>query len=164
MGDYGDAMMRNQNAAVQARTKAQNRADVLHQKMASLLSDDYRSESCLTSNLLKLFEPRPPLEYKRPPEKRKCPPYTGMAQFVGKFAGPGDPQYAAPVQKGEIPAERRARIHQMRLEEGAKKAAEHLEKYDPNSDSNIYGDRYKMLFVARLNYETSESESRVKGV
>ena len=31
----------------------------------------------LTPNLLKLFEPRPPLEYKPPPEKRKCPPYTG---------------------------------------------------------------------------------------
>jgi len=32
----------------------------------------------LTNNLLKLFEPRPPLEYKPPPEKRKCPPYTGL--------------------------------------------------------------------------------------
>jgi U1 small nuclear ribonucleoprotein len=32
----------------------------------------------LTANLLKLFEPRPPLEYKPPPEKRKCPPLTGM--------------------------------------------------------------------------------------
>lgn len=32
----------------------------------------------LTANLLKLFEPRPPLEYKPPPEKRKCPPLTGV--------------------------------------------------------------------------------------
>ena len=32
----------------------------------------------LTANLLKLFEPRPPLEFKPPPEKRKCPPYTGI--------------------------------------------------------------------------------------
>ncbi|XP_038686069.1 F-box protein At2g32560-like [Tripterygium wilfordii] len=35
--------------------------------------------------LLKLFDPRPPLEYKPPPEKR-------MAQFVSKFAEPGDPE------------------------------------------------------------------------
>lgn len=57
----------------------------------------------LTNNLLKLFEPRPPLEYKPPPEKRKCLPYTGMAQFVSKFAEPTDPDYAKPVEKGETP-------------------------------------------------------------
>lgn len=88
----------------------------------------------LTNNLLKLFEPRPPLEFKPPPEKRKCPPLTGLnilygffsfnpvgrsfaclisyicilvhvgiAQFVSKFAEPGDTEYAPPVQKGETP-------------------------------------------------------------
>ncbi|THG21648.1 hypothetical protein TEA_000277 [Camellia sinensis var. sinensis] len=55
-------------------------------------------------------------------------------------------------------AQRRARIHKLRLEEGAKKAAEELEKYDPNNDTNISGDPYKTLFVARLNYETTESK------
>ena len=34
----------------------------------------------LTANLLKLFDPRPPLEFKPPPEKRKCPPYTGLCR------------------------------------------------------------------------------------
>ncbi|KAL6542270.1 U1 small nuclear ribonucleoprotein [Orobanche minor] len=155
MGDYGDAMMRNQNAAVQARTKAQNRANVLQLKMIG-----QGHPTGLTASLLKLFEPRQPLEYKPPPEKRKCPPYTGMAQFVSNFAKPGDPEYAPPVQKGETPAERKARIHKIRLEEGAKKAAEEIEKYDPNNDPNISGDPYKTLFVARLNYETTES--RVK--
>lgn len=33
MGDYGDAMMRSQNAAVQARTKTQNRANVMQLKL-----------------------------------------------------------------------------------------------------------------------------------
>ncbi|KAL8044871.1 hypothetical protein ABFX02_08G074700 [Erythranthe guttata] len=152
MGDYGDAMMRDQNAAVQARAKAQNRANVMQLKLIG-----QSHPTGLTTNLLKLFEPRPPLEYKPPPEKRKCPPYTGMAQFISSFAEPGDPQYAVPVQKGETPAERKARIHQLRLEEGAKKAAEELEKYDPSNDPNISGDPYKTLFVARLNYETTES-------
>jgi hypothetical protein len=31
----------------------------------------------LTTNLLKLFEPRPPLEHKPPLEKRKLPAYSG---------------------------------------------------------------------------------------
>ncbi|KAG1354496.1 U1 small nuclear ribonucleoprotein 70 kDa-like [Cocos nucifera] len=150
MGDYGDAMMRN-NAAVQARTKAQNRANVLQLKLIG-----QSHPTGLTANLLKLFEPRPPLEYKPPTEKRKCPSYTGMAQFVSHFAEPGDPEYAPPVEKGETPAQRRARIHKLRLDEGARKAAEELEKYDPNKDPNITGDPYKTLFVARLNYETTE--------
>ncbi|KAI3798888.1 hypothetical protein L1987_34172 [Smallanthus sonchifolius] len=152
MGDYNDPFMRGNNAAVQARTKQQNRANLMQMKLIG-----QSHPTGLTNNLLKLFEPRPPLEYKPPPEKRKCPPYTGMAQFVSNFAEPTDPEYAVPVEKGETPGQRRARIHQLRLEEGAKKAAEELEKYDPNSDPNISGDPYKTLFVARLNYETTES-------
>ncbi|KAH7566423.1 hypothetical protein JRO89_XS08G0157800 [Xanthoceras sorbifolium] len=152
MGDFNDPFMRNQNAAVQARTKAQNRANVLQLKLIG-----QSHPTGLTNNLLKLFEPRPPLEYKPPPEKRKCPPLTGMAQFVSHFAEPGDPEYAPPVQEAETPAQRRARIHKLRLEKGAEKAAEELLKYDPTNDPNISGDPYKTLFVARLSYETTES-------
>ncbi|KAE8718501.1 U1 small nuclear ribonucleoprotein 70 kDa [Hibiscus syriacus] len=154
MGDYNDAFMRNQNAAaVQARVKPpQNRANIQQLKLIG-----QSHPTGLTANLLKLFEPRPPLEFKPPPEKRKCPPYTGMAQFVSHFAEPGDPEYAPPVQEAETHAQRRARIHKLRLEKGMEKAAEELKNYDPNSDPNISGDPYKTLFVARLNYETSES-------
>ncbi|XP_077217412.1 U1 small nuclear ribonucleoprotein-70K [Tasmannia lanceolata] len=151
MGDLNDPFMRNRDAAVQARTKAQNRANVLQLKLIG-----QSHPTGLTSNLLKLFEPRPPLEYKPPPETRKCPSYTGMAQFVSNFAEPGDPEYAPPVQEAETPVQRRARIHRLRLEKGALKASEELEKYDPTKDPNISGDPYKTLFVARLNYETTE--------
>lgn len=151
MGDYGDAL--NRNVSVQARTKQQNRANLMQMKLIG-----QSHPTGLTNNLLKLFEPRPPLEYKPPPEKRKCLPYTGMAQFVGKFADPGDPEYAPPVEKGETPSQKKARIHQARLAEGAKKAAEELEKFHPDADPNISGDPYKTLFVARLNYETTESK------
>ncbi|XP_042495742.1 U1 small nuclear ribonucleoprotein 70 kDa-like [Macadamia integrifolia] len=151
MGDANDPFMRNRDASVQARTKAQNRATVLQLKLIG-----QSHPTGLTSNLLKLFEPRPPLEFKPPPEKRNCPSYTGIAQFVSNFAEPGDPEYAPPVKKGETPTERRARIHKRRLEEGAAKAAEELQKYDPSSDPNVTGDPYKTLFVARLNYETTE--------
>ncbi|CAN6299898.1 unnamed protein product [Urochloa humidicola] len=110
----------------------------------------------LTPNLLKLFEPRPPLEYKAPLEKRKLPAYTGMAQFVSHFAEPGDPEYAPPVPKCETRAEKKDRIRNSKLEQGAAKVAEELQNYDPQSDPNATGDPYKTLFVARLNYETSE--------
>ncbi|KAI3895613.1 hypothetical protein MKW98_025404 [Papaver atlanticum] len=146
MGDY-----RNPNSAAQPRLNPQVRANVLQSKLIG-----QSHPTGLTSNLLKLFEPRPPLEYKPPHEKRKPLPYSGMSEFVTKFAEPGDPEYAPPVKKAETAAERRSRVHKRRLEEGAKKAAEELEKYDPNSDPNISGDPYKTLFVARLNYETTE--------
>lgn len=152
MGDYNDAFMRNPNAAVRGSAKGQNRANVLQLKLIG-----QSHPTGLTANLLKLFEPRPPLEFKPPPEKRKCPPYLGMAQFVSHFAEPGDPEYAPPIKEAETPAERKARIHAARLEKGAEKAAEELQKYDPTNDPNVSGDPYKTLFVARLNYETTES-------
>ncbi|KAG1348086.1 U1 small nuclear ribonucleoprotein 70 kDa [Cocos nucifera] len=142
--------MRN-NSAVQARTKAQNRANVLQLKLIG-----QNHPTGLTTNLLKLFEPRPPLEYKPPLDKRKCPPYAGMAQFVSQFAEPGDPEYAPPVQKAETSVEKRARICKLRLENSAIKAAEELQKYDPSKDPSVTGDPYKTLFVTRLNYETTE--------
>jgi U1 small nuclear ribonucleoprotein len=37
MGDYGNAMMRNQDAGVQSRVKAQSRANLLQLKLVSLL-------------------------------------------------------------------------------------------------------------------------------
>ncbi|CAA6653575.1 unnamed protein product [Spirodela intermedia] len=151
MGDFNDAFMRNRDTNVQARTKAQNRATVLQLKLIG-----QSHPTGLTANLLKLFEPRPPLDYKPPLEKRKCPSYTGIGQFVSQFAEPGDSEYAPPVQKGETAVERRARIHALRLENGAAKAAEELQKYDPSKDPNVTGDPYKTLFVARLNYETTE--------
>jgi RNA recognition motif-containing protein len=48
----------------------------------------------------------------------------------------------------------------LRLEEGAKKALEELEKYDPTNDPNVEGDPYKTLFVARISYETTEHKIR----
>jgi hypothetical protein len=41
MGDYGNAMMRNQDAGVQSRVKAQSRANLLQLKLVSLLSAPY---------------------------------------------------------------------------------------------------------------------------
>uniref|UniRef100_A0A0D3D8E1 U1 small nuclear ribonucleoprotein of 70kDa N-terminal domain-containing protein n=1 Tax=Brassica oleracea var. oleracea TaxID=109376 RepID=A0A0D3D8E1_BRAOL len=99
-----------------------------------------------------------PLEFQPPPEQRKCPPYTGMAQYVSHFAEPGDPEYAPPKPNVETPAQKRARIHKSRLEKGVEKAAEDLKNHDPNNDPNASGDPYKTLFVARLNYETSDSK------
>ncbi|KAI5069960.1 hypothetical protein GOP47_0014303 [Adiantum capillus-veneris] len=151
MGDYGDVYMRKDLAGPPVRTKAQNRATVQQLKLIG-----QSHPTGLTANLLKLFEARPPLEYRPAPEKRRCPPYTGIGQFVSNFAEPGEPEYAPPVTKGETPTQRRARIHALRMEKGAEKATEEMEKYDPHHDPAVEGDPYKTLFVARISYETTE--------
>ncbi|CAN6304624.1 unnamed protein product [Urochloa humidicola] len=151
MSDSVNAMMRNPDAGVQSRTMGHNRSNALQLKLIG-----QGHPTGLTSNLLKLFEPRPPPEYKPPIEKPKLPVYTGIAQFVSRFAEPEDPEYAPPITKAETRAAKKARIRQLKLEEGAAKVAEELQKYDPQSDPNAIGDPYRTLFVARLNYETSE--------
>lgn len=156
MGDYGNAMMRgNPDGGVQGRPKGVARANVQQLKLMG-----QGHPTGLTPNLLKLFEARPPLEHKPPVEKRKLPAYTGMAQFVSRFAESGDPEYAPPVPTCETKAEKKDRIRKLKLEQGAAKVSEELQKYDPQGDPNTTSDPYKTLFVARLNYETSES--RVK--
>ncbi|TVU32056.1 hypothetical protein EJB05_23774 [Eragrostis curvula] len=163
MGEYGNAMMRNPDAGVQYRAKAQDRTN------AKLIAHP----TGLPPNLLRLFDPRPPLEYKPPAEKRELPAYSGIAQFVSQFAEPGDTEYAPPVPKSETRyvlmiscednynfligyAEKKAKVRELKLEQGATKVAEGLQKYDPQSDPNATGDPYKTLFVGRLSYETSE--------
>ncbi|XP_062200388.1 U1 small nuclear ribonucleoprotein 70 kDa-like [Phragmites australis] len=150
MGDYGHGgPMRGPNQ--DSRPKGGQRPNIQQLKLMGQIHP-----TGLTPNLLKLFEPRPPLEYKPPLEKRKLPAYTGMAQFVSHFAEPGDPEYAPPVPKCETRDEKKARIRMNKLEQGAAMVAEELQKYDPQSDPNATGDPYKTLFVARLNYETPE--------
>eukprot|EP00850_Spirogloea_muscicola_P004429 SM000019S04973 [mRNA] locus=s19:305030:308053:+ [translate_table: standard] len=130
-----------------------NRANVQQLKLIG-----QSHQTGLTSNLLKLFEPREPLEFKPPLENRPHAAYTGIAQFVDNFANPGEAEYAPPVTKGETVAEKRVRIRAARLEKGAEKLVEELEKYDPHKDPNIDGDPYKTLFVARISYETTETK------
>ncbi|KAM3407923.1 hypothetical protein ACQJBY_001324 [Aegilops geniculata] len=156
MGDYGSAMTRgNPDGGSQGRPKGVPRANVQQLKLMG-----QGHPTGLTPNLLKLFEARPMLEHKPPVQKRKLPAYTGMAQFVSRFAEPGDPEYAPPVPTCETKAEKKDRIRKLKLEQGADKVAKELQNYDPQSDPNTTSDPYKTLFVARLNYETSES--RVK--
>ncbi|KAL6867746.1 hypothetical protein ACP4OV_015770 [Aristida adscensionis] len=100
--------------------------------------------------------PGAPLQTVAP--KRKCQAYTGIARFVSHFAEPGAPDYAPVVMKQDTRAEKKARIEMNKLEQGASKVAEELQKYDPKRNPNATGDPYKTLFVAKLNYETSEQQ------
>eukprot|EP00899_Mesostigma_viride_P005864 jgi/Mesvir1/15279/Mv06497-RA.1 len=143
--------MQQQEEEYRPRPKAVNRAAITHLKHLGA-----QHKTGLTPSLLQLFAPRPPLEYIPPTRKRKLGPYSGIAQYTGEFCQYGDPEYCPPVTRGETPAERKARIHAIKLERGADQLREGIEKYNPQEDPNAQGDPYKTLFVSRISYETTE--------
>uniref|UniRef100_A0A9J8C8L8 U1 small nuclear ribonucleoprotein 70 kDa n=2 Tax=Cyprinus carpio TaxID=7962 RepID=A0A9J8C8L8_CYPCA len=99
----------------------------------------------LPPNLLALFAPRDPIPFlpqleKLPHEKHHNQPYCGIAPFIRHFEDPRD-----------APPPTRAETREERLERKVR---------DPHNDPNAQGDAFKTLFVARINYDTTESKLR----
>jgi len=115
----------------------------------------------LPPNLLALFAPRDPLPYLPPvdklPHERKSNPYSGISAFLAQFENPKD---TPPPTRVETKDEKKERKRKERAEQVAYKLEQDLALWDPTNDTNIYGDPFKTLFVARINYDTSESKLR----
>jgi U1 small nuclear ribonucleoprotein len=115
----------------------------------------------LPPNLLALFAPREPLPYLPPagklPHEKESLPYSGVASFVFQFENPKD---TPPPTRVETRDEKKERKRKERAEQVAYKLEQDLALWDPANDVNIYGDPYKTLFVARINYDSSESKLR----
>lgn len=115
----------------------------------------------LPPNLLALFAPRDPLPYLPPVEKlpheKKTHGYSGVAAFLDEFE---DPQYTPPPRKVETREERLERRRRERAEQVAYKLEQEIALWDPNSFPTATMDPFKTLFVARVNYDTSESKLR----
>lgn len=114
----------------------------------------------LPPNLLALFAPRDPIPYlpphdKLPHEKKQTHNYQGIAQYVHLFEDPVDTP--APVQV-ETREERRERRKKEKAEQVAYKLEQEIAVWDPNAPER--GDPFKTLFIARINYYTSESKLR----
>eukprot|EP01105_Mastigella_eilhardi_P007047 TRINITY_DN18517_c0_g1_i1.p1 TRINITY_DN18517_c0_g1~~TRINITY_DN18517_c0_g1_i1.p1 ORF type:complete len:406 (-),score=98.97 TRINITY_DN18517_c0_g1_i1:111-1253(-) len=121
--------------------------------------------SYLPPNLLAMFQARPALPYAQPLEKRKMPPYTGVAQFVSHFEDPSAVDFSK-FTKVESRDERKKRRQQEKLEKARSKIQEDMKSWDPfkqlrpEEAEQLTTDAYKTLFVARINYETSEAKLR----
>ncbi|KAI9703160.1 MAG: hypothetical protein M1836_007725 [Candelina mexicana] len=110
----------------------------------------------LPPNLLNLFAPRPALRYLPPsdhaPESRKTAAISGLAQFMDQLG----------QEDGYVPTEswlqRKDRLKLEKKEKQEKLLTEGVLDYKPADDPQVRGDAYKTLFVARLNYDTKESD------
>lgn len=115
----------------------------------------------LPDNLLALFEARPPLPYKSPPDEllvdRRRPKMNGLSEYVARFEDPKDTPPKAILETKE---ERRARRRKEKEELLAYKIEQGIAMWTPSENSNATMDPYKTLFIARINYETSESKLR----
>ncbi|XP_018335363.1 U1 small nuclear ribonucleoprotein 70 kDa [Agrilus planipennis] len=115
----------------------------------------------LPPNLLALFAPRDPIPYLPPaaklPHEKKNRGYAGLGQFLTEFE---DPKETPPPKRVETREERLERRRRERAEQVAYKLEQEIAVWDPNSQANITADPFKTLFVARINYDTSESKLR----
>ena len=116
----------------------------------------------LPPNLLALFAPRDPIPYlppvdKLPHEKKQTHNYHGIAQYVHLFEDPIDTP--APVEV-ETRDERKERRKKEKAEQVAYKLEQEIAVWDPNNVDRETTDPFRTLFVARINYYTSESKLR----
>lgn len=116
----------------------------------------------LPPNLLILFAARESIPYLPPVDKltheKKRQPYTGVAEYLDHFE---DPEETPPPVKVETRQERLERKRREKAEQNAYKIEQDLAMWNPlNYKENVTTDAYKTLFVARINYDTSESKLR----
>lgn len=108
----------------------------------------------LPPNLLALFAPRPALRYLLPadhaPEDRKTAQITGIAQFIPALREETPVPYH-PTESWLEARDRRILDTQAHQEYITGEGFKVL--YKPTDDSNIRGDPFHTLFVARLPYD-----------
>lgn len=113
----------------------------------------------LPPNLLALFAPREPIPFLPPPDnsKKKTQGYLGVGAFLDLFE---DPKDTPPPTRVETREERIERRRRERAEQVAYKLEREIATWDPNQQPTATEDPFKTLFVARINYDTSESKLR----
>ncbi|XP_054165425.1 U1 small nuclear ribonucleoprotein 70 kDa-like [Oppia nitens] len=115
----------------------------------------------LPPNLLALFAPRESIPYLPPaqklPHEKKTRGYEGVGHFLTFFEDPKDTP--VPVRH-ETREERIERKRRERAEQSAYKLEQGIALWDPQSSTTATSDPYKTLFVARINFDTTESKLR----
>lgn len=115
----------------------------------------------LPPNLLALFAPRPPLNYIPPPQKlaheRRNRGFGLLSEYKKLFEDPKD----KPIRpKVETRLEKLERKKKEKLELATYKVEQAIALWDPSNNPSATADPYRTLFVARLNYDTTEAKLR----
>ncbi|EDV31613.1 uncharacterized protein Dana_GF14460, isoform B [Drosophila ananassae] len=115
----------------------------------------------LPPNLLALFAARDPIPFMPPvdklPHEKKSRGYLGVANFMADFEDPKDTPLPKTVETRQERLERRRRE---KAEQVAYKLEREIALWDPTEIKNATEDPFRTLFIARINYDTSESKLR----
>ncbi|KAH8391886.1 hypothetical protein KR215_007431 [Drosophila sulfurigaster] len=115
----------------------------------------------LPPNLLALFAARDPIPFMPPvdklPHEKKSRGYLGVAKFMSDFEDPKDTPLPKTVETRQERLERRRRE---KAEQVAYKLEREIALWDPTEIKNATVDPFRTLFIARINYDTSESKLR----
>ncbi|XP_023179092.1 U1 small nuclear ribonucleoprotein 70 kDa [Drosophila hydei] len=115
----------------------------------------------LPPNLLALFASRDPIPFMPPvdklPHEKKSRGYLGVAKFMSDFE---DPKDTPPPKTVETRQERLERRRREKAEQVAYKLEREIALWDPTEIKNATEDPFRTLFIARINYDTSESKLR----
>lgn len=128
--------------------------------------------------IIQLFAPRPPLDFKPPPRKRKLRPLTGLSGFVSKFENTSsihdeslrsvddsesEPNNGIGLKRPEMPfetpAQRRVRVKREREQHVAQIVVEARKAWDPfvvAADGEKTKEPYNTLFVYNIAPQTLE--------
>ena len=103
----------------------------------------------------------PPLIFRERPVKRKPPPYSGVAKYLGLFETTAPPARVV----HETPRDKREKRKKLKQEAHQRSLEEEIKQWDPHKPSSAVAavttkDAYKTLFVARLSYDTTEETLR----
>lgn len=91
------------------------------------------------------------------PHEKKSRGYLGVGKYLADFE---DPKDTPPPTKVETREERIERRRKERAEQVAYRLEREIATWDPNSIADATEDPFKTLFIARINYDTSESKLR----
>ena len=124
--------------------------------------------SDLNPQMRNMFQPRPPLEYKKPqgprvfkPEKEQTAAQkqyacTGLAGYLSVFEKVAPP----PKEPFELPAEKKKRVREQLAQLQKEKNELLAADWNPQNDPNTTENAYHTLFVGRLSYDTTNNKLR----
>ncbi|KAJ1383676.1 hypothetical protein B484DRAFT_341868, partial [Ochromonadaceae sp. CCMP2298] len=108
------------------------------------------------ADLMPMFDPRKPLEFKPPSRNPSMPSYTGVGAFLTSFETTPPP--AASVY--QPPAEQKLAAKERLLQLHGEKCELLAADWDPHNNPKATENAYLTLFVGRLSYETSDKKLR----
>lgn len=117
--------------------------------------------------IIELFAPRKPIEFKPPPRKRPLRPMAGIAAYVSRFEDSGKDNGKESSEKLEntkpakfiTPAQRRHKARKDKLDHVQKVVSEGRKQWNPHEEEDgttKTEDAFKTLFVTNFPYTTLE--------